>query len=98
MLACWLARVVHPQPQREMKPEGDTALIMQADGTLKPEKRQNEGIITAINRPNNSMSGGRTSSSRRSNEEIIIGKRRVEKRDKTPLIYAEEDDSEEIKK
>jgi TolA-binding protein len=68
----------------------ETVMIMQADGTLKPEQRHAEGMIIASNRPGFPQK----KSSGPSSEKIIIGKREMkgESSSKAPLIYAEDED------
>jgi TolA-binding protein len=87
---------VKSEPEPESVPEParterhDTVMIMQADGTLKPEERHAEGMIIASNRPGFPQKN----SSRPSSDKIIIGKREVngERGAKAPLIYAEDEE------
>jgi len=75
-----------PQPEsRSMEPERHTANIMQADGTIAQEPRKSDELIIAGNRPAN-MYQSKTNREYRGREE------------KKPLIYADEDDTVEIKK
>lgn len=98
---------VAPQQRPDVRADDeageDTAMIMQSDGTLRPEKRKNKGMIVAqsgnaipLSEPRNSSGDRRRRDSKK--EEIIIGKRSVEKRDVEPVIFAEDNDSVEIKK
>jgi TolA-binding protein len=68
----------------------ETVMIMQADGTLKPEQRHAEGMIIASNRPGFPQK----KPSGPSSDKIIIGKREMkgESSSKAPLIYAEDED------
>ncbi len=68
----------------------ETVMIMQADGTLKPEQRHAEGMIIASNRPGFPQK----KASGPSSDKIIIGKREMkgESSSKAPLIYAEDED------
>jgi TolA-binding protein len=77
-----------PVPVRT-EPE-ETVMIMQADGTLKPEQRHAEGMIIASNRPGFPQKNA----ARPSSDKIIIGKREVkgESSEKGPLIYAEDEE------
>ena len=77
-----------PAPAR--KERHDTVMIMQADGTLKPEQRHAEDMIVASNRPGIPQKNA----ARPSSDKIIIGKREVkgESSAKAPLIYAEDED------
>ena len=83
------------EPERAPAPaqseRQDTVMIMQADGTLKPEKRHAEGMIIASNRPGIPQKNP----ARPSSDKIIIGKREVkgESSAKTPLIFAEDEDT-----
>ncbi|HDR73983.1 MAG TPA: hypothetical protein ENN85_08770 [Methanoculleus sp.] len=77
-----------PVPARNEK--DNTVLIMQADGTLKPEQRHADDMIIATNRPGiPQKNAGRPSSGK-----IIIGKSEVkgERGSKAPLIYAEDEE------
>ncbi|MDG6258060.1 MAG: hypothetical protein QCH35_10760 [Methanomicrobiaceae archaeon] len=77
-----------PEPARNEK--DNTVLIMQADGTLKPEQRHADDMIIATNRPGiPQKNSGRPSSGK-----IIIGKSEVkgERGSKAPLIYAEDEE------
>lgn len=67
-----------------------TVMIMQADGTLRPEERYSEDMIIASNRPGFPQKN----TGRPSSDKIIIGKREVkgESGSKAPLIYAEDED------
>ncbi|WFN35425.1 hypothetical protein L1S32_04750 [Methanogenium sp. S4BF] len=70
---------------RPVEPELGTATIMQPDGTLAQEPRRNDDLIVAGNRPAN-VYQSKVNREYRGREE------------KKPLIYADEDDTVEIKK
>jgi len=75
-----------PQPEVPQEPDLGTATIMQPDGTLAEEPRKtNDDLIVAGNRPAR-MYQSKTTREYRGKEE------------RKPLIYADEDDTVEIKK
>lgn len=81
-------RAPRPAPQPEVAPEPDMGMvtIMQPDGTLAEEPRKtNDDLIVAGNRPGR-MYQSKTTREYRGKEE------------RKPLIYADEDDTVEIKK
>ncbi|WP_157200173.1 hypothetical protein [Methanogenium cariaci] len=70
----------------ESEPELGTATIMQPDGTLAEEPRNNSNdLIVAGNRP-------------ASMYQPKVNREYVSREEKKPLIYADEDDTVEIKK
>lgn len=74
------------QPARQQEePDMGTVTIMQPDGTLAQEPRRNDDLIVAGNRPAN-VYQSKVNREYRGREE------------KKPLIYADEDDTVEIKK
>jgi hypothetical protein len=81
------AENVKPAAERKK----DTVMIMQPDGTLKPEERHKEGVIIASNRDTLVMAKPPVRNESEE-ESIIIGKNVYEKepRKSKPLIYAEE--------
>jgi hypothetical protein len=76
-----------PASKARARQEDDMELIMQTDGTLKPEKKQSEGVIVADNR-----------SGKRPVYKKKTGRIELEEDESTPLIYANEDDTVEIKR
>jgi hypothetical protein len=78
---------------KQASPRGEeTELIMQTDGTLKPERKQSTGVIIA---------------GKKSRVQPVPGKKEdrktkvpieFEEEEDTPLIYADEDDTVEIKR
>lgn len=80
--------VPKPAPLREE----ETELIMQADGTLKPEKKQSSGVIIAGKKSQKPPAPGRKGD-RKSKIPVEF-----EEEEDTPLIYADEDDTVEIKR
>lgn len=93
-----------PAARAGLEDEENTAMIMQTDGTLKPEKRPSNSMIVAQSGNAMQMPPPRKSTPERrrkdskKEEEIIVGKRSIEKRNVEPVIFAQEDDSVEIKK
>jgi hypothetical protein len=81
-------------PAKAPASEEEMELIMQPDGTLKPEKKQSTGVIVAGKKPQKQPAvapggrGGRTAKARIETEE----------EENTPLIYADDDDTVEIKR
>jgi hypothetical protein len=70
---------------RTFESEQTTATIMQPDGTLAQEPRKNNDLIVAGNRPANVY-------------QSKVNREYRGKEEKKPLIYADEDDTVEIKK
>jgi len=74
------------KPELDPEEDGEKVLIMQPDGTLRPEIRKNERMIIAGKRP-----AQKTVKQPRRDERV------KQSQNSKPLIYAEEDDTVEIK-
>ncbi|MDD2473262.1 MULTISPECIES: DUF7518 family protein [unclassified Methanoculleus] len=87
------ARPVEKRPARSIPDDGDMELIMQNDGTLKPETRRPSEYIVASTRSGNAPVKGRGKGGRPSERTLFVEQKR---RPVDDVIQADEDDTVDL--
>lgn len=89
------ARMVEKQPTAPAPDDGEMDLIMQNDGTLKPEPRRSSEYIVASTRFGNAPAKGRGKGGKASERTLFVEQK---KRAVDDVIQAEEDDTVDLER
>lgn len=87
------AQPAEKQPVRANQDDADMELIMQNDGTLKPEPRKSSEYIVASNKFGNAPAKGRSRGGKSSDRTLFVEQK---KREVENVIQAEEDDTVDL--
>jgi len=87
------AQPAEKQPVRASQDDADMELIMQNDGTLKPEPRKSSEYIVASNKFGNAPAKGRSRGGKSSDRTLFVEQK---KREVENVIQAEEDDTVDL--
>jgi len=87
------AQPAEKQPVRASQDDADMELIMQNDGTLKPEPRKSSEYIVASNKFGNAPAKGRGRGGKSSDRTLFVEQK---KREVENVIQAEEDDTVDL--
>lgn len=87
------AQPAEKQPVRANQDDADMELIMQNDGTLKPEPRRSSEYIVASNKFGNAPAKGRSRGGKSSDRTLFVEQK---KREVENVIQAEEDDTVDL--